>query len=316
MLFIGSCSGTFYALNKTSGKRQWSYDISIDGRQTSFHGDPFVDGGTLIVGADHSCAPDGIGHLYAFNIADGMVRWKYSSPVGLSTNLVRAGSIFWVGTVAGDWVAIDSRRGTMNTRVPSPAPERPCEIPKWLAIAGDSIYAVGRDDLVYSLSSKTGRVNWKVGLPAPPSTSPVVLREEVLVGSRDQQIYRLARRDGEIKASLPVKGVPAGRPLVAGDRVFIIIDDPEVDHHAVVALDQRGLLWSSELSSEQTSERPYLWNGMAIVGDCTGKVTAIRPDSGKIAWRLELQGCIRSIGGDDTSLFVGVEQGTVFALRR
>jgi len=41
-MFIGSCAGNFYAINKTTGQLLWSYDIRRDGNQQSFHGDPLV----------------------------------------------------------------------------------------------------------------------------------------------------------------------------------------------------------------------------------------------------------------------------------
>lgn len=70
-LFIGSCKGSFYAINKSSGAVRWSYDIRNDGNQQSFHGDPLVAGDLILVGTDKSCAPDGIGHVYAFDRATG-----------------------------------------------------------------------------------------------------------------------------------------------------------------------------------------------------------------------------------------------------
>lgn len=314
-MFIGSCAGTFFALDKDSGSKRWAYDIRADGKQTSFHGDPLVDAGIILVGTDYSCAPDGIGHLYAFNIADGTVRWKYKSPVGLSTNVVRVGSNAWVGTVVGDWTSVGSRTGRIHVLIPSPLPTGPCEIPKWLAAANDSIVAVGKDNLIYALSNRTARVRWKVKLPADPSTSPAVQGNEILVGASDHRVYRLAARDGTIKSSSPVNGVPVGRPLVAGDLVFFILDGDDAKHGAVTALGRNGALWSAELHKEQSSEQPYAWNGTVIVGDCSGTITALRADTGTPAWSAKLEGCIRSIGGDKKSLYVGVQEGTVFAIQ-
>ncbi len=315
-VFIGSCAGTFFALDKGSGAKRWAYDIRADGKQTSFHGDPLVDDGIILVGTDYSCAPDGIGHLYAFNIADGTVRWKYKSLVGLSTNVVRVGSNAWVGTVVGDWASVGSRTGRIHVLIRSPLPKGPCEMPKWLATADDSIVAVGKDNLIYALSNRTSRVRWKVKLPADPSTSPAVQGNEILVGGSDHRVYRLAVRDGTIKSSFPVNGVPVGRPLVAGDVVFFILDGDDANHGAVTALGRNGALWSAELHRKQSSERPYAWNGTVVVGDCGGTITALRADTGTPAWSVKLEGCIRSIGGDKTSLYVGAQEGTVFAIQR
>jgi outer membrane protein assembly factor BamB len=314
-VFIGSCSGTFYALDKASGEKRWAYDIRADGKQTSFHGDPLVDAGTILVGTDYSCDPDGMGNLYAFNIADGTVRWKYNSPVGLSTNVIRVGSNAWVGTVVGDWASVGSRSGRIHGLIPSPQPEGPCNLPKWLATAGDSIIAVGKDNLIYALSNRSARVRWKVKLPADPSTSPAVQGNEILVGASDQRVYRLAARDGTIKSSFPVNGVPVGRPLVVGDVAFFILDSDDGKHGAVTALGRNGILWSTTLQQAQSSEQPYEWNGTVLIGDCGGTITAIRANTGAPAWSVGLKGCIRSIGGDNSSLYVGAQEGTVFAIQ-
>lgn len=91
LVFIGSCAGTFYAINKTTGQVQWSYDIRKDGKQISFHGDPLVTGNLILIGTDHSCVPGGIGHVYAFETDSGKVRWKYRS-TSVPTAIVQLGS--------------------------------------------------------------------------------------------------------------------------------------------------------------------------------------------------------------------------------
>ena len=313
-VFIGSCAGTFYALDKTSGEKRWEYDIRADGKQTSFHGDPLVADDLILVGTDYSCSPDGVGHLYAFNIADGTVRWKYNSLVGLSTNVIRVESNAWVGTVAGDWESVAIRSGRMNAHVPTPTPKGECELPKWLGATGDSVVAVGKDNLIYTLSNRTGRIRWKVKLPGDPSTSPAIRGDEILIGGRDKRVYTLTVRDGKVKSSLPVNGVPIGRALIVADVAVFILDGAKPNHGSVAALGRNGILWSAELAREQSSEQPYAWNGAVVVGDCGGTITALTLDTGKSAWSTSLDGCIRSIGGDKTSLYIGAQQGTVFRL--
>lgn len=88
LLFIGSCAGTFYAINKTTGQVQWSYDISKDGKQQSFHGDPLVINDLILIGTDRSCDPEGVGHVYAFERGSGNVRWKYGS-TSVPTDIVQ-----------------------------------------------------------------------------------------------------------------------------------------------------------------------------------------------------------------------------------
>ena len=85
-MFIGSCAGNFYALNKTTGEVQWSYDIRKDGKQQSFHGDPLVISDLILIGTDRSCDPEGVGHVYAFERSSGNVRWSTVRPAFLRTS--------------------------------------------------------------------------------------------------------------------------------------------------------------------------------------------------------------------------------------
>lgn len=60
-VFVGSCAGIFYALNKATGELRWSYDIRKDGKQISFHGNPLIVDDMILIGTDHNCVPDGVG---------------------------------------------------------------------------------------------------------------------------------------------------------------------------------------------------------------------------------------------------------------
>ena len=68
-MFIGSCAGNFYAINKSTGQLRWSYDIRKDGNQQSFHGDPLVTNDLILIGTDRSCDPNGVGHVYAYELS-------------------------------------------------------------------------------------------------------------------------------------------------------------------------------------------------------------------------------------------------------
>ena len=125
LLFIGSCAGTFYAINKTTGQVQWSYDIRNDGKQISFHGDPLVTGDLILIGTDHSCAPDGVGHVYAFERNSGKVRWKYRS-TGVPTDIVQLGSNVFFGSFLDKWSSVNLGTGSLNWGFSTDTPNKDC----------------------------------------------------------------------------------------------------------------------------------------------------------------------------------------------
>ena len=101
-MFIGSCAGNFYAINKTTGQLQWSYDIRKDGNQQSFHGDPLVTNDLILIGTDKSCDPNGVGHVYAFERDSGKVRWKYRS-TSAPTDIIQLNSNVYFGSFQDNW---------------------------------------------------------------------------------------------------------------------------------------------------------------------------------------------------------------------
>ncbi|MGH9961112.1 MAG: PQQ-binding-like beta-propeller repeat protein, partial [Pyrinomonadaceae bacterium] len=129
LLFVGSCSGNFYAINKTTGQVQWSYNIRQDGKQQSFHGDPLVTNDMILIGTDYSCDPDGIGHVYAFERNTGKVRWKYRS-TSVPTDILQLRSNVYFGSFRDKWSSVDLHTGGLNWSFSTGAPNPNCDLPK------------------------------------------------------------------------------------------------------------------------------------------------------------------------------------------
>ena len=125
-MFIGSCAGNFYAINKTTGQLQWSYDIRRDGKQQSFHGDPLVVDDLILIGTDQNCVSDGVGHVYAFERDSGKVRWKYRS-TSVPTDILQIGSNVYFGSFQDKWSSVDLRTGSLNWSFSTGAPNENCD---------------------------------------------------------------------------------------------------------------------------------------------------------------------------------------------
>jgi len=160
LLFIGSCAGNFYALNKTTGELKWSYDIRQDGRQVSFHGNPLVINDLILIGTDKSCDPEGIGHVYAFERESGKVRWKYRS-TSVPTDIVQLNSNVYFGSFQDNWSSIDLHTGSLKWSFSTGASNKDCHLPRAPVIYKDRLVISGLDGVIYSLDALSGRVSWK-----------------------------------------------------------------------------------------------------------------------------------------------------------
>jgi len=314
LLFIGSCAGTFYALNKTTGQMRWSYDIRKDGKQTSFHGNPLVTDDTIFIGTDRSCDPDGIGHVYAFDRNSGKVRWKYRS-TSVPTDIVQLGSNLYFGSFQDQWSSITLQSGVLNWNFSTDSPNKNCDPPKSPVGHDNRLFLTGLDGVVYALDAKTGRVEWKRKFAAPPSTSLALRDKSLYVGTSDNHLYSLSTETGNVLAELAVDATPVGRLSFDGDSMFMFLEDRSERAGYVVGLDPKlaGVRWMQKSSREWASERPHVWKGLILAGNCRGEVASFRASDGAPQWTLQVKGCIRSIGSSGNLLFIGVQEGTIYA---
>jgi len=313
-LFIGSCAGTFYAINKTTGQVQWSYDIRKDGKQISFHGDPLVTDDLILIGTDYSCAPDGIGHVYAFERSSGKVRWKYRS-TSVPTDIVQLGSNVYFGSFQDKWSSVNLQTGGLNWSFSTDTPNPDCAPIKSPVAVERRLFFAGLDGVVYSLDAASGRVMWKRKLAAAPSTSLVFRDKTLYVGTADQHIYRLNAETGAIVAELAIEATPTGRPAFAADSLYVFLENRPERAGYIISVDTKlaGVRWKQKSSPEWTSRRSLLWKGYVVAGNCRGEVAAFRASDGEPQWKLNVKGCISSIGSSGDILFVGVQEGTVYA---
>ena len=314
VMFIGSCAGNFYAIKKSTGQVQWSYDIRKDGKQQSFHGDPLVTDDLILIGTDNSCAPDGIGHVYAFERDSGRVRWKYRS-TGVPTDIVQMGSNMYFGSFQDQWTSVDLRTGESNWSFSTSAPNKNCDLPKSPVTDGNRLFIAGLDGVIYSLDASSGRVIWNRKLPATPSTSLALKDNTIYVGTNDQRIFRMNAETGEVISELALEAKPVGRLALANDSLFIFLENASERVGNIICVDSRlaGVRWKQRSSPDWASERPHVWNDSVVAGNCGGEMAAFRAADGAPQWNLSLKGCIRSIGSSENMLFAGVQEGTIYA---
>jgi len=313
-MFIGSCAGNFYAINKTTGQLLWSYDIRKDGKQQSFHGDPLVTGDLILIGTDRSCDPEGVGHVYAFERDSGKVRWKYRS-TSVPTDIVQINSSVYFGSFQDKWSSIDLKSGSLNWNFSTGAANQECDPPKAPVTSGNRLFIAGLDGVIYSLDASSGRVSWKRKLPAAPSTGLALRDKTIYVGTNDQRLYRLNAETGAVISELAIEAKPVGRLAFADDSLLLFLQNASERVGYIISVDSNltSVRWKQRSSPDWASERPHLWKDLVLAGNCRGEMTAFRASDGERQWNLSLKGCIRSIGSSGNMLFVGVQEGTIYA---
>lgn len=294
---------------------RWSYDIGKDGKQKSFHGNPLITDDLILIGTDYNCAADGIGHVYAFERSTGKVRWKYQTS-SVPTDILRIGQRVYFGSFQDNWYALNFQSGELLWKFSTGASNDNCDFRKSPVADDRHVYFAGLDGFIYSLDAATGRVVWKRKLTAAPSTMLALKGDALFVGTSDNRLHRLKSETGATVAELALEATPVGRLTLTDNSLLLFLENRSERSGYIISVNPNLTTqqWRQKSSPDWASERPHLWKGLVLAGNCRGELAAFRASDGAPQWKLNLKGCIRSIGNSGDMLFVGVQEGTVYAL--
>ena len=113
VVYVGSCSGFFYALDRQTGAELWVFDA--DGK--SFHGDPVILDEAIIFDTDEQGSDGCSGHIWALEKDAPRSRWKYEATgqaslgCGVTTDLASQGSYLAGVTTEDRLVCLDAQSG-------------------------------------------------------------------------------------------------------------------------------------------------------------------------------------------------------------
>ena len=165
-------------------------------------------------------------------------------------------------------------------------------------------------------------LRWSTRLDGPVRGSPTISGRFLYLGTTTGSLVALERATGAIHWRYPVGASVGSTPAVAGGLVLIAGADGRV--HAVDAMTGR-LRWATR----RTQDLPFPWGhesgdlylssplvvGEAVfVGNGDGALYRLDLRTGKVVWRLQTEGRVRSSPAyGDGVVFVGSADGSVYA---
>ena len=320
LLFIGSCSGNFYALDKNNGQLRWSYNIKQDGDQSSFHDDPLIADDLVVIGTDAGRQ----GHIYAFERTSGIVRWKYLvrtgdlEDFGVASDIVRKGDAIYAVAKGDDLLCLDLATGGVRWHFASGFDRQHTAWENSPTVNGNTILFGGQDGVVYALDAHSGEVAWKTDLHTPALTTPTLMGTTIYVGTSDH-FYCLRSSDGKVVSSFPIPVKPWRNVTVSENHLLLISSDFFYQHvpSEILSVDfaSHGVqqIAQSASSADWGTVRPYLWHGEVLVSD-TGHLYAYKESDGSLAWSHDFpRQLVRGIGITPDLLYLGTMQGMVYA---
>ncbi len=304
-VFVGSCSGVAYSLDRSSGEVTWSYDTRQDAGPAQFHGDPVVIGGQIVTGSD-TAEPS---FSYSFDKKTGELNWKVEGHV-IETDVLSVGGVLSGRTRTGALIGIEPATGTKLWAVE--AEGRTCGERSYSPAArGRTVYSPQTDGTLVAVDATSGAVRWKSTVGCA-STAVAMDGNALFLGVSPDRLIRLDPNTGGILSERELNGRVRDRLTLLHDQLVALVDG-----HRVVAFDRdlKQTLWTLEHGSEITSPRPLLWRETILIGDRSGQLLAIAPERGDVVWSLEVDGIIRGLGSGGSNLYVGTLEGVLHALR-
>jgi outer membrane protein assembly factor BamB len=181
-----------------------------------------------------------------------------------------------------------------------------------LAYGEGRLYVATAFGALHALDPATGAVIWTQDLDAPASGAPTVADGLVFVSLRDSRGMAVRASDGRIQWQ--VGGTPSAAnrqgssaPAVDGPRVLFPTGSGEIlaadratgEGRWRAAVTGRRLGWSASVIGDITGD-PVAAGGRVFVGNASGRVTALNPDTGARLWTAN-EGALSPIwveGGD------------------
>lgn len=323
LLYIGSCSGICYALDKNTGEEVWTFDT----RGNSFHGDPVLTDELLIIPTDDRFYEGSSGPIFAIDRISGELKWRYDVTSltqlgsGVTTDLLRDQNRIIGITTTERLICLNLNSGEliwdhqgaydpdMNYWNSSPA-----------LIPGRVLFYATQDGWLNMVSLSNGLGGWRKNVEARVTTSVVIADSSIYFGAADSSLHRFSL-SGESLGSIRLDGVP-GHRLSADENAIYVFSEGDSDFSGMLSLkaistDLSKILWtaSADPDTPWSIKRPYLFKGYVIAGNGDGVVSFIDATTGDIKWDFAVEGEVRSIGVTEDVLYVGTIQGTVYAVR-
>jgi outer membrane protein assembly factor BamB len=311
-VIVGSCAGTLYALDRTTGTPIWSYDTKADGSAAQFHGEPLLIGDRVVIPTDS----DPKGHIYSFESASGHLLWKLPFNQGVATTpLLIDGHVVAV-SAKGEVFAIDPGNGTFVwQKVPAGALNPLPYVPS-PAYGAKRVLVADNTKELFSLDSATGATAWRKTLPARTSTALVVVGDTLVLGTEDGYLNWIAIDSGEIRKRIHLEeGRPYGTPILAPPFLYVLTAGAK---GTLVALDAESgrVRWRRETPKEWTTYRPLVTGSTVIAGSEEKDLCAFDRTSGEVRWCRSVGQVPRGLGiSGDSILYVGSLSGVVQAFR-
>jgi outer membrane protein assembly factor BamB len=215
--------GKVYAFDITSGKQLWTAEHGSPSLVLKASSSPIVLGDLVLIGFSD-------GKLDALEIQTGRMVWQRSIAyatgssdverlVDIDSDPIVKDNVAYLASYQGYIGALSLNDGQFIWR-------KSGSVYKNMVLSSNTLYLTDSNDIIWSLDSRTGHVNWKqTALKARGLTEPVLIGEDIVVGDKTGYLHFIGSQTGELLARSQLSGGVSMSPSVVGRNLYVLTDN-------------------------------------------------------------------------------------------
>jgi len=218
------------------------------------------------------------GHVYALDMRDGKVLWRFRPRGGkMASSPAIVGDDLVVHGMDGIVRVLDRRTGRQrwHLRIGSPIESSP-------VVRNGLDYFGAWNGRVYALDLKKRKLRWSYRSGYKITSSAALAGQTLYIGDYGGRLLALTARRGKLRWARSVNGRIYGTPAVAAGRVFV----PSSTGNSLTAFSTGGrYLWRVRTGGYVYSS-PAVWGGRVFFGSYDGRLYSVSAKNGRVLWRV------------------------------
>ncbi len=306
VVYFGSNSSYFYALNATNGSTIWQVNVGCNVESSAAVVNNVVYVGILWDGHN--------GYVNALNAKTGALIWRFATNSGIESSPAVNAGVVYIGSYSGYVYALNASNGVLlwsyltgGSTFSSPA------------IVGGIVYIGSNDGKLYALNANNGAPIWSFQTGDPIYSSPAVVNNAVYFNTDNGTVYALRANDGSKiwQATIGMGDHADDSPAVANGIVYV---GARNGYYALNASNGYQI-WSFTSPYSQRELTGYVYSSPAVAdgvvyfGSWDGYLFAVGAFDGSLIWSYQTGGFLFSSPTlANGVVYIGSYDGYVYAL--
>jgi len=335
-LYVGDTDRNLYALNEADGSIVWSYQTpaaETENKAYQYFSTAVEANIPSVPNPSRVYVGAASGYVYCLNAANGFLIWKYQVSDWVRSRPVVLGDTIYVATLDGKIIALEDAGNTGKKLWETQLGEHGFSAD--LVGNANGILASGMDLILYSVSPRTGYIQWRHSMidaawiegkryhadvfAGQYQASPVVVENIVYIGGPDGFLNAHDADTGRRLWRFETGGRISATPRVAEGKVFVGQNAGYDEYYSVDQYTGEPIWRIDDLGWASTGATAY-HNGQIFVGTVSGWMYGINAHTGIINWKYQDgpvgSGFYPHPATDATKVYTGSHDGRYYAFNQ